>query len=393
MFINKFMNKKKFSLDNTNKEKTLWLNKKLPKQNSPLRIGSLFSGIGAFEQALSKLNIKYEIIFASDNDPFVKQSYFANYKIKENCWFDDVQKIKGPKFKNRIDLLVGGAPCQSFSMIGKRMGLNDDRGNLSLHFIKKINEIKPKIFIFENVKAIMNVDNGLAWKTLITLFNKTGYSIHYNLLNAKNFGIPQNRERLFLIGFKNNYEFKFPKEIILKNTMQDFLEDNHDETFNLPPKGVAFVTKEKNIKKKYTQIDGKIALCQKRNQQFNWHGDFVKTKNQELKKYILSEKVKKYVLSSGTKNFYSKPEIDLKIARPLISTMHKMHRSGVDNYVSVNKEKIRKLTPRECLRLMGFPDSFKQVVSNTQMYRQAGNSIVVNKIVALFKAMKITKFT
>ena len=387
------MNKKKFSLDNTNKEKTLWLNKKLPKQNSPLRIGSLFSGIGAFEQALSKLNIKYEIIFASDNDPFVKQSYFANYKIKENCWFDDVQKIKGPKFKNRIDLLVGGAPCQSFSMIGKRMGLNDDRGNLSLHFIKKINEIKPKIFIFENVKAIMNVDNGLAWKTLITLFNKTGYSIHYNLLNAKNFGIPQNRERLFLIGFKNNYEFKFPKEIILKNTMQDFLEDNHDETFNLPPKGVAFVTKEKNIKKKYTQIDGKIALCQKRNQQFNWHGDFVKTKNQELKKYILSEKVKKYVLSSGTKNFYSKPEIDLKIARPLISTMHKMHRSGVDNYVSVNKEKIRKLTPRECLRLMGFPDSFKQVVSNTQMYRQAGNSIVVNKIVALFKAMKITKFT
>ena len=387
------MNKKKFSLDNTNKEKTLWLNKKLPKQNSPLRIGSLFSGIGAFEQALSKLNIKYEIIFASDNDPFVKQSYFANYKIKENCWFDDVQKIKGPKFKNRIDLLVGGAPCQSFSMIGKRMGLNDDRGNLSLHFIKKINEIKPKIFIFENVKAIMNVDNGLAWKTLITLFNKTGYSIHYNLLNAKNFGIPQNRERLFLIGFKNNYEFKFPKEIILKNTMQDFLEDNHDETFNLPPKGVAFVTKEKNIKKKYTQIDGKIALCQKRNQQFNWHGDFVKTKNQELKKYILSEKVKKYVLSSGTKNFYSKPEIDLKIARPIISTMHKMHRSGVDNYVSVNKEKIRKLTPRECLRLMGFPDSFKQVVSNTQMYRQAGNSIVVNKIVALFKAMKITKFT
>lgn len=387
------MNKKKFSLDNTNKEKTLWVNKKLPKQNSPLRVGSLFSGIGAFEQALSKLNVKYEIIFASDNDPFVKQSYFANYKIKENCWFDDVQKIKGPKFKNRIDLLVGGAPCQSFSMIGKRMGLNDDRGNLSLHFIKKINEIKPKIFIFENVKAIMNVDNGLAWKTLITLFNKTGYSIHYNLLNAKNFGIPQNRERLFLIGFKNNYEFKFPKEIILKNTMQDFLENNHDESFNLPPKGVAFVTKEKNIKKKYTQIDGKIALCQKRNQQFNWHGDFVKTKNQELKKYILSEKVKKYVLSSGTKNFYSKPEIDLKIARPLVSTMHKMHRSGVDNYVSVDKEKIRKLTPRECLRLMGFPDSFKQVVSNTQMYRQAGNSIVVNKIVALFKAMKITKFT
>ena len=377
----------------SNKEKALWMNKKLPKPNSPLRVGSLFSGIGAFEQALKILNVKYKTVFASDNDPFVKQSYFANYGISENCWFDDVQKINGLKFKNKIDLLVGGAPCQSFSMIGKRKGLNDDRGNLSLHFIKKINEIKPKIFIFENVKAIMNVDNGLTWKTLITLFNKTGYNIHYDLLNAKNFGIPQNRERLFLIGFKNNYEFKFPRETVLKKTMQDLLEDNYDESFNLPPKGVAFVTKEKNIKKRYTQINGEIALCQKRNQQFNWHGDFIKTEKKKLSKYILSEKVKKYVLSTGTKNFYSKPEIDLKIARPLVSTMHKMHRSGVDNYVSVNKEMIRKLTPRECLRLMGFPDNFKQVVSNTQMYRQAGNSIVVNKIVALYKTMQITKFT
>jgi len=376
-----------------NKEKILWVNKKLPKQNSPLRVGSLFSGIGAFEQALKILNIKYKTVFASDNDPFVKQSYFANYNINENQWFDDVEKINGPKFKGKIDLLVGGAPCQSFSMIGKRKGLNDDRGNLTLHFIKKVNQIKPEIFIFENVKAIMNVDSGLVWKTLTALFKKTGYSIHYDLLNAKNYGIPQNRERLFLIGFKNHNEFQFPKEIKLKKTMQDLLEDSYDETFNLPPKGIAFVTKEKNIKKRYTQIDGKIALCQKRNQQFNWHGDFVKIKNEELKKYILSEKVKQYVLSSGTKNFYSKPEIDLKIARPLVSTMHKMHRSGVDNYISVNKEKIRKLTPKECLRLMGFPDHFKQVVSNTQMYRQAGNSIVVNKIIALYKAMEITKFT
>ena len=103
---------------------------------------------------------------------------------------------------------------------------------------------------------------------------------------------------------------------------------------------------EKNLTKRYTQIDGEVSLCQKKNQQFNWHGDFVFVEEnkdmektmQDLEKYFLSEKVKKYVLASGTKGFYSKPEIDLEIARPLLTTMHKMHRAGVDNYVQQKEE-------------------------------------------------------
>ena len=369
-----------------------WQTKKLSSPKNTIRIGSLFSGIGAFEQAFEILGLKTKIVFACDNDAFVKQSYSANYNIPKNKWFDDVLKINGSKFRDKVDLLVGGAPCQSFSMVGKRKGLKDDRGNLTLHFIKKINEIKPKVFIFENVKALLSVDNGAAWKTVYNRFQKTGYHIFHNLLNSKNYGIPQNRERLFVLGFKKNYNFNFPKTIPLKSSMQDLLEGRFDKKFYLPPKGIAFVTKEKNLKKRYTQINGKIALCQKRNQQFNWHGDFVQVKKSNIKKYILSNKVKKYVLSSGTKGFYSKPEIDLEIARPLISTMHKMHRSGVDNYISLKKGKIRKLTPRECLRLMGFPDTFKQVVSDTQLYRQTGNSIVVNIIVALLKEIDISKY-
>ena len=98
----------------------------------------------------------------------------------------------------------------------------------------------------------------------------------------------------------------------------------------------------------------------------------------------MSEKVKKYVLSTGSKNFKTQVKTDLSVARPLLQSMHKMHRSGVDNYVS-HKGRLRKLTPRECLRLMGFDDSFKQVVSDTQMYRQAGNSIVVNLLVRIIK--------
>ena len=151
---------------------------------------------------------------------------------------------------------------------------------------------------------------------------------------------------------------------------------------------IILIQKEKNLSKRFTQIDGEVQLCQKKNQQFNWHGDFVFQSEEdakekeipELEKYFLSEKVVKYVMATGTKNFYSKPKTDLDIARPLLTTMHKMHRAGVDNYVTTDG-RLRKLTPRECLRLMGFSDNFKIVVSDTSMYQQAGNSIVVDVLI------------
>jgi DNA (cytosine-5)-methyltransferase 1 len=351
-----------------------------------IRLGSLFSGIGAIEQAFQKLKYDYEISFASDNDKFVKQSYFANYKISENKWFDDVKKIDGKKFKYKIDIIVGGAPCQPFSMVGKRGGLADTRGTLFYDFARIVKDSRPKIFIYENVKGLLSLQKGNTFQTILKAFQDLNYDIHYSLLNAKDFGVPQNRERLFLIGFRNKYNFFFPEKQKLKIKMQNLLEKiEFNSKYKLPEKGVKFVTSDKNLKKRYTQINGDVALCQKSNQQFNWHGDFI-----DQNKYFLSDKVKKYVLSPGTKNFYSKPQIDLEIARPLVSTMHKMHRAGVDNYISYG-ENIRKLTPRECLRLMGFPNKFKQVVSDTQMYRQAGNSIVVNVLISLLKQIDFDK--
>ena len=158
-----------------------------------------------------------------------------------------------------------------------------------------------------------------------------------------------------------------------------------------------FIIRKKNLEKKFTQIDGEVQLCQKKNQQFNWHGDFVFQSEEEakannikdLEKYFLSEKVKKYVLSSGTKNFYSKPEVDLDIARPLLTTMHKMHRAGVDNYVTTDG-RLRKLTPRECLRLMGFPDSFIMPHNDNIMWRQSGNSIVVDVLMKIVQQLNNT---
>lgn len=357
-----------------------------------IRVWTLFSGIWAFEHALDRLEIEHEIMFACDVDNFCKQTYFANYKIKEENWYDDVFKVEGKKYKWKLDILVWGSPCQSFSMVWKRKWLGDDRWNLVFEFMRIVKESQPKIFIFENVKGIMNHNNGETWAHIEENFKKLGYKFSYKVLNAKDYWIPQNRERVFVVGFKNKKaKFEFPQPIKLEITMQDLLEDNPNSKYFLWEKGIEFVTKEKNLKKMYTQINGDIALCQKANQQFNWHGDFVlhPPKEDVEQKYYLSEKVKKYVLSSGTKNFYSEPKTDLEVARPLLNSMHKMHRAWVDNYITKDS-RIRKLTPRECLRLMGFSDSFIIPVSDTQAYKQAWNSIVVPVLMALIKQLGIS---
>ena len=350
-----------------------------------LKLATVFSGIGAIEHALERMGIEHEIVFACDNDKFVKQSYFANWEISEEQWHHDICDIDGSKYEGKIDLFVGGSPCQSFSLVGKQKGLADNRGVLVFEFIRLIEEMKPRVFIFENVKGLKSHDKGNTWDILMKRFKSLGYDIHDQVLNAKNYGIPQNRERVFVVGFLEKRNFEFPDAIPLEITMKDLLEDVPNPKYFLPEKGIKFVTAEKNLKKKYTQIDGDIAVCQKANQQFNWHGDFV---TQDIEKYYLSDKVKKYVLAEGTKSFKSKPKTDLDIARPLLSTMAKMHRAGVDNYVT-RDTRLRKLTPRECLRLMGFSDKFKIEVSDTQMYKQAGNSVVVDVLIHLLTAMSI----
>ena len=384
-----------------------WVNKQFSNKSATLKIATLFSGIGSIEHAFKRLDLKHEIIFAGDIDSFCKTSYFANYNIDEAHWHDDVTKFEAKQYKNKVDLLVGGSPCQAFSMVGKRLGLEDIRGTLFYDFARIVNECQPKVFIYENVKGLLNHDNGRTWIVVQDVFQQLGYKIHFKLMNSKDYGIPQHRERIFVVGIKDkSHSFVFPQKIELAHTMQDFLEDFTQSKYYLKDKGVKFVTKSWNRQKKYTQINGEIALCQKANQQFNWHGDFVfESVSEEVgfddfifnvqeveEKYYLSQKVEKYVLAGGTKNFKTGVSTDLKVARPLLQTMHKMHRAGVDNYVTHNNGRIRKLTPRECLRLMGFRDDFKISVSDTQMYRQAGNSIVSDVLIALLKQLDITKF-
>ena len=386
-----------------------WKEKPFSALNNTVRLGTVFSGIGAIEHAFQRLRIPYKIVFAGDIDENCKKSYFANYDITEENWFSDVREFDASKYKDNVDFIVGGAPCQAFSMVGKRLGFEDARGTLFYEFARIVKETKPKVFLFENVKGILNHDNGKTWHVIHDIFEELGYDVHFRVLNSKDYGIPQNRERIFCLGFKQKTDFKFPAPIKLEYRMYDFLEDYVDTKYFLKEKGVKFVTSSKNREKHYTQVNGDIALCQKRNQQFNWHGDFVyhpvavdeeyeegfdefifDVKDVE-EKYYLSEKVAKYVLAGGTKNFRTSTKTDLDIARPLLQTMHKMHRAGVDNYVT-HKGRIRKLTPRECLRLMGFKDSFRIVVSDTSMYQECGNSIVVDVLIAILKQMDITQY-
>ena len=333
-----------------------------------------------------------------ENRNKVKQSYMANYELDDKDFHWNVAFLDGKQYTGEVDLFVGGSPCQSFSLVGKQRGLDDTRGTLFYEYARLVNEIKPKVFIYENVRAVTSHDGGKTWEKMQEVFAELGYNFSWQILNAKDYGIPQNRERLFVVGFRNDLkldkEFDFPEPIELTKKMKDFLIENAPGGYFLPQKGVEFVTMEKNLTKRYTQIDGDIQLCQKKNQQFNWHGDFVFQSEEDakehnipdLEKYFLSEKVRKYVLSSGTKNFYSKPKIDLDIARPLLTTMHKMHRAGVDNYVTTDG-RLRKLTPRECMRLMGFSDEFKIVVSDTSAYQQAGNSIVVDVLIHIMESI------
>ena len=384
-----------------------WQIKELSNSKATINVATLFSGIGSIEHSLSRLNLNHNIIFAGDIDKNCKSSYFANYNISQKDWHDDVTQFNAKKYKYKVDLLVGGSPCQAFSMVGNRLGLDDTRGTLFYDFARVVNECKPKVFIYENVKGLLNHDEGRTWQVVQNVFKELGYKIYAQTLNSKDYGIPQHRERIFVVAFRSKKEsFEFPKTIPLQHTMQDFLEDFTDSKYYLKDKGVKFVTSSWNRAKKYTQINGNVALCQKANQQFNWHGDFVfeSIENEEMfdtfvfnindveEKYYLSSKVEKYVLAGGTKTFRTSKETDLPVARPLLQTMHKMHRAGVDNYVTHHKGRIRKLTPRECLRLMGFRDNFKIVTSDTQIYRQAGNSIVADVLIAILKQLDISRF-
>ena len=259
-----------------------------------VRIATAFSGIGSPEQALNKLGLKHEIVFACDIDKPATKSYKANYPISEDRWYNDIRTLDATKYKGQVDLFVGGVCCQPWSLSGKLEGWEDPRAKLFKDFVRVICQCQPKVWIFENVDNIVRATNTIdgeevrSWPFLLNQmydeFKKAGlnYDLHWRILNAAKYGVPQHRERLFCIGFLKKTDFLFPAPIKLEKSVLDYLDDK----------------------------------------------------------------------TPG----------------------------------------IRKLTARERVRLMGFPDTFKQVVSDSQLSKQSGNSIVVQCMEALYCQMDITKY-
>lgn len=379
----------KSNLDSSGQD---WRLKEFSHPERTIRLGTSFSGIGAIEHAFYRLGLNTQIQFAGDIDPDCKKSYFANYDIDEARWHTDIHEFDARPFLDQVDLFVGGAPCQAFSMRGKRGGFEDTRGTLFSEFARIVIECKPKVFIFENVKGMLNHDHGHTWSVIKQTFeNDCDYDVYYQVLNGKDYGVPQSRDRIYCIGFRRETDFKYPAPIPLKRTVFDCLEQVVDRKYLLKERGVHFITEAVNHEKSYTQINGDVMLCQKRNQQFNWHGDFVfhpalqsDRTNPDIDDYL-------YRVADYEANYY----VDNNPARYAVSlddekTIRLLNDSSVK--VSKSKGRFRKLTPRECLRLMGFDDSFNIVVSDTAAYKQSGNSIIVDVLMAILRQMDITQY-
>lgn len=358
-----------------------------------IKLATVFSGIGSIEHALMKQNIPYETVFACDSGErylnqteveikneielnqiedikkhinnlyskerkpnYVRETYFANYEIDESRWYDDIRFIDGNKYRDKVDLFVGGSPCQSFSIMGKRAGLEDTRGTLFYDFARLVNQIKPKVFIFENVPGMLAHDSGNTWEVIKEVFEQLDYNFKFGVMNAIDFGIPQTRKRLFVVGFKDkSINFEFPKAQKFINPITTFLENNNEveSHFYLGKKGFEFVTNPKY--KNRAKILGETIRTQKANQQFNWNGDFV---------FVPVESI----------------------------TNDQIKKRAYEGFYNNQKGYIRQLTNRECLNLMGYSSNFKIVVPKMQAYRQAGNSIVVNVMEALInQIMKVMK--
>lgn len=289
-----------------------------------MKVISLFAGIGGLDTGF--IENGYEVVWANDIDKYAAQTYQANYASP--IILGDLNKINLDEIPS-ADVVIGGFPCQPFSSMGELKGFEDTRGTLFFRIVELIqNQIerghKPKALVLENVRNLKHHDKGKTFKVIKKTLMDLGYKVYDQVLNSSDYGVPQTRNRTFIVCFSNlETEFSYPKKTELTLTLQDLLEHDVD------------------------------------------------------KKYFLSDRILPTILSNGTGGYKAKSEIDLKIARPLCATMAKMHRACQDNYVTQNG-RVRRLTPRECARLQGFSDDFIIPVSDTQAYKQFGNAVTAN---------------
>ena len=372
--------------------------------NYMIKTGSDFSGVGAFDQALRKLGIDYKTIYACDWDKYSRQTYIENYG--EPMYFPkDVYEREIPK--ESLDLYMTSPPCQAFSLAGKRKGEDDERGILFYNSHEFIQKNNPRYFIFENVRGLLSDANGVTFKVWLDMLGgksvngnpvlfpnekSTPYHIYWQVLNAKHYGVPQNRERVFIIGIRDDADntFRFPKTQHLTKKLKDVLEDSVDDKYFLSEKMVNRCTTYEWAKP-FTDPDKKeIANCVTANYAKQSSDlQYLNTNNK-----IDTSQDKKTFLNDGLWIADYRNDEGLRIRKDNISPCMTARRHSEKDISTMpallgNKNYIRRLTPRECFRLMDFPDTFKWSVSDTQAYKQAGNSIVVNVLAEIINKLNL----
>lgn len=419
-----------------------------------IKVGGQFSGVGAFDQALKRLNIPHENVYQAEWDKYARQTYLHNYQepfIYTKDVNDTPIDLINEKYGS-LDLVMFSPPCQAFSLAGKRLGKADKRGILFFNSHEFIQENKPRFFIFENVKGLLSDSGGKTFSEWINMLggksvngnpvlfpyeDSVPYHIYWKVLNAKDFNIPQNRERVFIIGVRDDQDnrFTWPMEMPLQKRLKDVLELVVDKKYFLSEKMIKgyLVHKERheekgngfgfslndlnkparsiNTKEGTRHCDNYIQVKSATKQGFEIanDGDSINFSqiNSETRrgrlgkgvaqtletscnqgvmvcKEVRTEKAKLDRKKTGTNSFRGKQiefrhqEYSNTIGTSLI----------VDNYIKKDFQ-IRKLTVRECFRLMDFPDSFTWPVSDSQAYRQAGNSICVGVLAAIISKLKL----
>lgn len=308
----------------------------------------LFAGIGGIRLGFEKAG--FDIVYSNEFDKFSCQTYRKNFGEIDERDICDVDSSEIPDF----DVLLAGFPCQPFSMAGVKQGFEDPRGNLFFQIERILKEKQPSAFLLENVKFLESHRRGATFAVIKDiLVNKLGYSIHHKVLNSKDFGLPQSRERIYIAGFREPVDFKFPNPPGEKLKVKDILEK--------------------------TPVEEKYYISQRYYECLARHKAHHRAKGNGWGYEIADPEGIANALVVGR----------MGRERNLIREQIQAHfyKEGMDKSAK-NCMGLRTLTPRECARLQGFPDSFKIPVSNTQAYRQFGNTVSVPVIKALARKVK-----
>ena len=297
--------------------------------NNKLKFIDLFCGMGGFRIAFEKNNC--ECVFSSDIDKFARETYKLNFGEYPQ---GDISKISSADIPD-FDILCAGFPCQPFSTAGKRLGFEDTRGTLFFEVARIIKEKKPKAFFLENVSGLTNHDKGKTLDTILNTLNDLGYSVHYTLINAKDYGIPQNRNRWYCVGFRKDIisDENFSFDIKLSETydLSDVITQNDDPAYSCSSTCLSHIEK------------------------------FVKNKNITVDDFTLAYDIRP-----------SRCHFSTNLISPCLTA--KMGTGG--NNIPVVVSQKRKLTEKECLKIMGFPDDYK-IYKGSHTYKQIGNSVAV----------------